>query len=229
MAERYLEPVKKKSSSRPVEIRAGDRVVRAILAIPCAARSIVVFAHGIDSSSHSPRNHVVARSLLMRGFAVLLPDLSDEFEEDSLPDPQDVRGDVSRTAGRLTAIIDWLVANPETRDLRIGLFGGRTGAAAAMIAAALRPADVHAVVSRGGRPDLAEDLLRHVKAPTLMIIGCNDPAHIGFSRRAGELMHEAPMMELIQGAGHLFGEPGKLEQVASISYQWFHRNLALCG
>ena len=98
-----------------------------------------------------------------------------------------------------------------------------------MIAAALRPADVHAVVSRGGRPDLAEGLLPHVKAPTLMIVGANDPAHIGFNLRAGELMNERPMMELVQGAGHLFGEPGKLEQVASISYQWFQRNLALCG
>ena len=199
--------------------------MRGILAIPDAARSIVVFAHGIDSSSHSPRNHLVARSLLMRGFAVLLPDLSDDLDDEPLDD----HGDVSRTAWRLTAIIDWLVANPETRKLRIGLFGGRTGAAAAMIAAALRPADVHAVVSRGGRPDLAEGLLPHVKAPTLMIVGANDPAHIGFNLRAGELMNGRPMMELVQGAGHLFGEPGKLEQVASISYQWFQRNLALCG
>ncbi len=225
----YPGSVKSKSCSRVVEIKAGCMIVRGILAIPDGARSIVVFAHGIDSSSHSPRNHLVARSLLMRGFAVLLPDLSDEFDEDALPSFPDDHEDVSRTAGRLTAIIDWLAANPETRSLRIGLFGGRTGAAAALIAAALRPADVHAVVSRGGRPDLAESLLPHVKAPTLMIVGANDTAHIGFSRRAGELMHERPMMELVQGAGHLFGEPGKLEQVASISYQWFQRNLAFCG
>jgi len=203
--------------------------VRGILAIPAGARSIVVFAHGIDSSSHSPRNHLVARALMQRGFAVLLPDLSDEFDDDSLPAPQDDREDVSRTACRLTAIIDWLVGNTGTRDLRIGLFGGRTGAAAVMIAAALRPADVYAVVSRGGRPDLAEDLLRHVKAPTLMIVGSNDRTHIDINRRAGEMMSERPMMELVEGASHLFGEPGKLEQVASISYQWFQRNLALCG
>ena len=119
--------------------------------------------------------------------------------------------------------------NPATSGLRIGLFGGRTGAAAAMIAAALRPAQVHAVISRGGRPDLADELLMEVKAPTLMIVGSNDHTHIDHNRKAGEKMLGTSMLEVVIGASHLFGEPGKIEQVASISYQWFQRNLALCG
>jgi putative phosphoribosyl transferase len=216
-------------SSSPFEIQTAGMIVRGILAIPQGARSIVVFAHGIDSSSRSPRNHLVARSLLQRGFAVALPDLSTEFEDDSLPAPQNDQEDIVRTAHRLTTIIDWIAENPATSGLQIGLFGGRTGAAAAMMAAALRPANVYAVVSRGGRPDLADELLQHVHAPTLMIVGSGDLAHLDFNRQAGARMHDKPMLEVIQGASHLFGEPGKLEQVASISYQWFQRNLAMCG
>lgn len=213
----------------PIEIQADGMTLRGVLEIPENARAIIVFAHGIDSCSLNPRNRLVARSLLQRGFAILLPELSVEADEDEDSTPSHDRESISRTADQLTAIIDWLATNPATRGLRIGLFGGRTGAAAIMIAAALRPTRVHAVISRGGRPDLAEDLLQDVKAPTLMIVGSNDPAHIRHNRLAGEMMHGKPMLELIQGATHLFGEPGKLEQVASISYMWFQRNLAMCG
>jgi dienelactone hydrolase len=200
-----------------------------ILEIPPNARSIIVFAHGIDSSLVSPRNRLVARSLLQRGFAVLLPDLTTGSGDGVEATASHDREDIFRTASCLTAIIDWLAVNPATSALRIGLFGGRTGAASAMIAAARRPVEVHAVVSRGGRPDLADELLHDVLAPTLMIVGSKDAAHIDHNRKAGERMRDKPMLELIQGATHLFGEPGKLEQVASMSCCWYQRNLAKCG
>ena len=216
-------------SLKPIEIQAENMIPRGILEIPPNAKSIVVFAHGIDSSNLSPRNRLVARILLQRGFAVLLPDLTDNDDDSSTPYPSSDQEEIQRTAVRLTAIIDWLSGNPATSGLRIGLFGGRTGAAAAMIAAALRPEQVHAVISRGGRPDLADELLMEVKAPTLMIVGSNDHTHIDHNRKAGEKMHGKSMLEVVIGASHLFGEPGKIEQVASISYQWFQRNLAMCG
>lgn len=213
----------------PIQIPAGNISLRGIIAIPQNAESIVVFAHGLDSNHLNPRNRLVARSLLQRGIAILLPELGDDADDANDPCPPPECGEVARTAGRLTAIIDWLAENIETRNLAIGLFGGRTGAGAALMAAALRPEKVHAVVSRGGRPDLADDFLQEVQAPTLMIVGSQDERHIRINRCAGEKMKGRPMLELIQGASHLFGEPGKLEQVASISYQWFHRNLAMCG
>lgn len=221
--------MKATTSSTSIEIHTNKTTVRGTLAVPPNATSIIVFAHGLDSSNFSPRNRLVARSLLQGGLAILLPDLTGEIEESPDPAPPPDKNDIAHTASRLVAIIDWLAENPATSALRIGLFGGRTGAAAAMIAAAARPETVHAVVSRGGRPDLADDMLREVKAPTLMIVGSNDPTHIGHNRRAGERMPGKPMLELIPGATHLFGEPGKLEQVASISYLWFQRNLAMCG
>lgn len=202
---------------------------RGILEIPPNAQSIIIFAHGPGKSCLSPRNRVVARSLLQKGFAVLLPDLSDHDDdgcETGAPHDSDY---INRIASRLTAILDWLAENPQTRGLRIGLFGARTGAAAAMIAAAKRPRLVRAVISRGGRPDLADGLLEQVLAPTLMIVGAKDPDHIGHNREACGKMHDKPMLEVIQGANHLFAEPGMLERVASISYLWFQRNLALCG
>ena len=215
-------------SSTSIEIQAQDTILRGILEIPSNAKSIIVFAHGAGSNGRSPRNCLVARSLLQRGFAVLLADLTDEGDD---PDPAVAEDPaaVQRAAALLTAIIDWLSGNGATCHLRIGLFGGRSGAAVAMIAAALRPDQVHGVISRGGRPDLADSLLEDVKAPTLMIVGSRDPAHIDHNRKAGARMNGRPMLEVIQGATHLFGEPGKLEQVASMSYLWFQRTLAMCG
>ena len=204
-------------------------IINGVLQVPSNAKSIIVFAHGTDSNNLSPRNRLVARSLLQRGFAVLLPRLTDGYDDEFDPADEFDQDEIGQTATRLTAIIDWLARNPTTKDLKIGLFGGRDGAAATMIAAARRPENVRAIVSRGGRPDLAEDLLAEVMAPTLMIVGSNDHAHIEHNRKAGEKMWPKPMLELIQGATHLFGEPGKLEQVASMSYLWFQRNLAKCG
>ena len=216
-------------SLNPITSQADNMITRGILEIPADAKGIIIFAHGIDSSNRNPRNRLVARTLLQRGFGVLLPDLSDETEDDSEPAPANDLEEINRTAKRLTAIIDWLAENPVTSGLRIGLFGGRTGAAVTMIAAALRPNKVHAVISRGGRPDLADDLLAKVEAPTLMIVGSNDPAHIDHNRKACAKMRVRSMLELIPGANHLFGEPGKLELLASISCLWFQRNLAMCG
>ncbi len=202
---------------------------RGILEIPKQAKSIIVFAHGNGNGRISPRNRLVARILLQRGFAVLLPDLSDCDEDWSDPVPTDDPSYVARVADRLTAVIDWISDNPKTRNLRIGLFGARTGAAAVMIAAARRASIVRAVISRGGRPDLADDLLHQVLAPTLMIVGAKDSAHIDHNRLASSKMGTKPLLEVIQGANHLFSEPGMLERVASISSLWFQRNLAMCG
>ena len=215
--------------SAQIEIPAVGSTLHGFLEIPANARSIIVFAHGLDSNNLSPRNRLVARSLLQRGFAVLLPDLSNiiaPFAERSLA--HDRKG-ILQSAHRLVAVIDWLTANPATRHLRIGLFGACTGAAVAMVAASLRPDSVHALVSRGGRPDLADDLLAEVQAPTLMLVGSNDKPVIDHNRKAGEKMRRKPMLELVQGATHLFGEPGKLEQVAQMTSLWFKRTLAMCG
>lgn len=203
---------------------------RGILEIPAKAHSIIVFAHGPGKSCLSPRNRVVARALLQRGFAVALPDLSDpdeEIHDSNLPsDPEYI----DRIARRLTAVIDWLTELPKTCKLHIGLFGARIGAAAAMIAAAMRPDAVRAVISRGGRPDLAAEALEKVLAPTLMIVGAKDSDHLRHNRQASEKMRgRRPMLEVVQGANHLFSEPGMIERVASMSYLWFQRNLVLCS
>lgn len=201
---------------------------RGILEIPADAQSIIVFAHGPGKSCLSPRNRLVARALLQKGFAVALPDLADpdeEIHDSGVPrDPEYIE----RIARRLTSVIDWLGENPKTRNLHIGLFGARTGAAAAMITAAQRPDAVRAVISRGGRPDLAADALEQVLAPTLMIVGAKDADHIRHNRRASEKMRGKPMLEVVQGANHYFSEPGMIERVALMSYLWFHRNLAIC-
>ncbi|MEO8617707.1 MAG: dienelactone hydrolase family protein [Luteolibacter sp.] len=217
------------SSSELIRIHAENTRFEATLAMPASAKSIIIFAHGAGSSSHSPRNRLVARSLFQRGFAILLPNLVDETEDSDETSPQGEKHCVSQIAIRLSATIDWLIANPKTSKLDIGLFGSRTGAGAAMIAAALRPKNVHAIISRGGRPDLADEHLQQVLAPTLMIVGSKDHTHIDHNRKASEKMRGKPMLELIPGASHLFGEPGKLEQVASMSNLWFQRTLALCG
>lgn len=216
-------------TTQAVEIEAEEMIVNGILEIPPNAKSIIVFAHGHGGSYLSPRNRLVARSLLQKGFAVLLPDLADE--DDNSPDSisQQDPEYIGRIASRLISIIDWLASSPKTSGLRIGLFGARSGAAGAMIAAANRPKLVRAVISRGGRPDLAEDFLQHVQAPTLMIVGGKDSAHIDHNRHACGKMQDRPMLELMDGANHLFAEPGMIEKVASMSYLWFHRNLAMCS
>jgi len=212
-----------------IEIPAGHDTLRGILGIPAKARGIVVFVHGHDSSSLSPRNRLVARLLFQHGFAILQADLTNMPLANRVSPPFHERDGLLQIANRLIAIVDWVGCNPGTSGLRIGLFGARSGAAAALIAAALRPSKIHAVVSRSGRTDLADDLLPEVQAPTLMLIGSKDQAIIDHNRKARDKMRCKPMIELIPGASHLFGEPGTLEQVASITCLWFQRTLAMCG
>jgi len=210
-----------------IEISAAKGTLRGTLDIAPNARNLIVFAHGMTSNSLSPRNRLVARSLLQRGFAVLLPDLTCEAEPHAEPSQRRDRDSLLQASNGLIAIIDWLGNHATTSGLRLGLFGAGTGAAAALIAAALRPATVRAVVSRGGRPDLAAELLAEVQAPTLMLAGSKDTAAIDHNRRAAAHMRCEPMLEVVHGANHLFAEPGKLELVASIACLWFQTTLAI--
>lgn len=198
-----------------------------LLELPPNAQAIIIFVQGHGGGRLSPRNRLVARTLHHRGFAVMLPDLGDPDEDLFDPDTLQDNESLARSADRLTAIIDWLANNPKTRKLRIGLFGARAGAAVAMIAAARRPKLVRSVISRGGRPDLAADQLEKVLAPTLMIVGAKDSDHIHHNRQACGKMHDRPMLEVLQGANHLFAEPGMIDKVASMACLWFQQNLAL--
>jgi putative phosphoribosyl transferase len=196
------------------------------LAVPENAQGIVLFAHGSGSSRHSPRNRYVAEMLQRAGLATLLMDLLTN-EEDAIDQyTRQYRFDIGLLATRLVAAIDWLLRRPETRNLPVGLFGASTGAAAALRAAAARPDVVKAVVSRGGRPDLAGDDLPRVLAPTLLIVGANDAPVIPLNAAALEQMRCQREMVLVPGATHLFEEPGTLAEASSLARNWFLRYLA---
>jgi dienelactone hydrolase len=182
----------------------------------------VVFAHGSGSSRYSPRNRQVATALHAAGFGTLLLDLLTPGEEEVDMRTGEHRFDVGMLGERVVGAIDWL---REVDDSPIGLFGASTGAAAALIAASARPQDVFAVVSRGGRPDLAGDDLPSVQAPTLLIVGSRDAAVLEMNRGALAQMHAGTALEVIPGATHLFEEPGALEAVAQLALDWFERNL----
>jgi pimeloyl-ACP methyl ester carboxylesterase len=212
--------------------QAGTTVVGA-LALPPHARGVVVFAHGSGSGRFSPRNQAVARTLFDAGLGTLLMDLLTPEEEARDRVTAHLRFDIGLLARRVIAAIDWLAADavigdlPESlRNLPVGCFGASTGAAAALVAAAERPDRVHAVVSRGGRPDLAGDALPRVRAPTLLIVGRRDTQVIELNRRAQAQLGGESRLEIVPGAGHLFEEPGALEQVAALSRDWFLRHLA---
>ncbi len=208
-----------------VRVQAGDAVLGASLALPASAVGIVVFAHGSGSSRFSPRNRYVAECLNRGGLGTLLLDLlsAEEHAIDQLSGR--LRFDIERLSRRLIGAIDWLDGLPQTRTLRVGLFGASTGAAAALNAAAERPERVAAVVSRGGRPDLALDALPGVRAPTLLIVGGLDPAVIGMNRTAAARMSCEHRLEIVPGATHLFDEPGRLDEVARLALAWFQRLL----
>ncbi|MGH2688051.1 MAG: dienelactone hydrolase family protein [Actinomycetota bacterium] len=199
--------------------------LEADVTLPVPARGVVVFAHGSGSSRHSPRNRYVAGELQGAGLGTLLVDLltSDEERTDSLT--AQFRFDIPLLAQRLAAIVDWLVDQDAAAGTDVGLFGASTGAAAALVAAAERPASVAAVVSRGGRPDLAGDHLRFVTQPTLLIVGERDRVVIELNRRAMEMIKGQTRVEIVPGATHLFEEPGALEQVARLARDWFVRHL----
>lgn len=214
----------KQSSNREhtVLVTVGSLGLQGTLAVPAGAVGLVLFAHGSGSSRHSARNQYVARSLHEAGLGTLLFDLLTPEEEASDAQSGYLRFDIPLLATRVIGAIDWLRRTPETRHLRIGCFGASTGAGAALVAAAERPAAVQAVVSRGGRPDLAGPALSRVKAPTLLIVGGADRPVIELNRDALiELQAPTKELRIIPGATHLFEESGALEQVATHAARWF--------
>ncbi|MDX1634457.1 MAG: alpha/beta fold hydrolase [Marinobacter sp.] len=211
-----------KGSSRPVSIGSDQVRLNADLTLPHGhLKGVVLFAHGSGSSRKSSRNRQVANALVRRGLATVLLDLLTEDEEREDMRTRELRFDIPMLAGRLVGAVDWIPQQDELKDQAIGLFGSSTGAAAALIAAAERPARVHAVVSRGGRPDLAGEALARVKAPTLMIVGGDDEPVIGMNRDAADQMNCEVSTEIVPGATHLFEEPGKLDQVSALAGNWF--------
>lgn len=204
-----------------VTITKGKLVLECILGLPTGTHGIVVFAHGSGSGRLSPRNNFVARHLLQNGLSTLLLDLlTDEEAEDR----RNVF-DINLLADRLMTAKSWLEAEPRTRNLGIGYFGASTGAGAALQAAAREPSNVNAIVSRGGRPDLAEPYLPSVTAPTLLIVGGHDEPVIETNQAAYEQLMCEKKLTIIPGATHLFEEPGTLEQVAEEAGRWFLRYL----
>jgi putative phosphoribosyl transferase len=195
------------------------------LTIPAGARGVVLFAHGSGSSRHSPRNRFVARELQRSRMATLLVDLLTMHEETIDLRTRQLRFDIGMLADRLVSAIDWLGAQESTRRLGVGLFGASTGGGAALVAAAERPRAVRAVVSRGGRPDLAGEALPRVVAPTLLIVGELDDVVIDLNEEARARMRAPVTLEIIPGATHLFEEPGTLEMVAQRAAGWFGRYL----
>jgi dienelactone hydrolase len=210
---------------RLVRIAAGRVLLEGNLSLPKGARGIVLFAHGSGSSRFSPRNRYVARLLNQGKLATLLVDLLSPEEEAVDQRTAQLRFNIGLLAERLVAVTDWFVEQPNTRPLPIGYFGASTGAAAALVAAAERPKIVRAVVSRGGRPDLAGPALAHVEAPTLLIIGGSDPLVIELNRAALAQLRCEKRLVIVPGATHLFGEPGTLDEVARLARQWFERYL----
>ena len=208
-----------------VHVSAGSVTLDGNLSLPEESRAVVLFAHGSGSSRHSSRNRYVARVLNEAKLATLLIDLLTLDEEVIDARTAQLRFDIELLAERLVGATDWLTRFPDTKHLRIGYFGASTGAAAALVAAAVRPDVVSAVVSRGGRPDLAGAGLMHVRAPTLLIVGGNDGQVIQLNRAAlAELRCEKQLM-IVPGATHLFEEPGALDEVARLARDWFHRHL----
>ena len=210
---------------REVRVSAGPVTLEGSLGIPNSAGGVVLFAHGSGSGRHSPRNRYVARVLREANLATLLIDLLTEDEEEVDLRTTRLRFDIGLLARRLVGATDWLVQNPDTEQLRIGYFGASTGAGAALVAAAERPDEVGAIVSRGGRPDLAGDALPLVKAPTLLIVGGNDEPVIGMNEEALARMRAVKRLQIVPGASHLFEEPGALEEVARLATGWFARHL----
>jgi dienelactone hydrolase len=208
-----------------VRVAAGPVALEGSLTVPAAAAGVVLFAHGSGSSRHSPRNRYVAQELNAAGLATLLLDLLTPREEATDAHDAHLRFDIDLLAERLVGATDWLRQEPETAPLAVGYFGASTGAAAALVAAAARPG-VGAVVSRGGRPDLAGEALERVEAPTRLVVGANDTQVLRLNREALRRLGAAEkQLRVVPGAGHLFEEPGALEEVARLATAWFTRHL----
>jgi dienelactone hydrolase len=209
-----------------VEIPVDGHRLRGNLGIPDPSRGLVIFAHGSGSGRHSPRNRAVAASLWEDGLGTLLLDLLTPNEEHIDERTAEYRFDIPLLAGRLGAAIEWAGTVPLTATLPIGLYGASTGAAAALMAAARHPTLVRAVVSRGGRPDLAGSSLAEVEAPTLLIVGGLDTEVLALNGVAAKALRCEKRLEVIPGASHLFPEPGALEQVGRLTREWFVHYLA---
>jgi dienelactone hydrolase len=214
-----------KAVQQSLRIPAAGVALDADMVVPQAARGLVLFAHGSGSSRHSSRNRHVAGELQAAGLATVLADLLTPEEERLDLRTGALRFDIDRLSGRVTALADWLVEQERLADLGVGLFGASTGAAAALVAAAARPAAVEAVVSRGGRPDLAGGLLRQVRQPTLLIVGGRDRSVLELNRGAMEELGGETRLEIVPGASHLFEEPGALDEVARLARGWFVHHL----
>ncbi len=208
-----------------VIIQADDVTIEGSLVAPEGAKGVVLFAHGSGSSRFSPRNRYVASVLQRERFATLLMDLLTKDEERIDMLTAEFRFDTEMLSNRLLHATEWVRGNVETRNLAIGYFGASTGAAAAIIAAAKNPNNVQAIVSRGGRPDLAINYIPKVEAPTLLIVGGNDVPVIKMNEQALKYLHAVKKIEVVPGASHLFEEPGALEEVAKLATAWFNRYL----
>jgi dienelactone hydrolase len=217
------------SGEQQVMVTAGTApTLEGTLAMPDGGASgIVLFAHGSGSSRHSPRNRYVAEQLREAGLGTLLMDLLTAEEEAVDLRTRHLRFDIGLLAERLAGITDWLATHPASRGLPVGLFGASTGGGAALVAAAMRPDAVEAVVSRGGRPDLAGEALPHVRAPTLLIVGEWDEEILALNRSAMARMRAPVALEIVPRATHLFEEPGALDVVAQLARAWFARHLGL--
>lgn len=212
-------------SGHDVTVTSDTVTLRGILGVPADARGVVLFAHGSGSGRLSSRNNSVARSLQDAKLGTLLIDLLTDDEERIDAGTGHLRFDIGFLAKRLEAATEWLAQSPDTRALRIGYFGASTGAAAALVAAAEMPDHVHAVVSRGGRPDLAGEHLSKVKAPTLLIVGSRDVPVIPLNEDAFAQLSCEKKLEIVPGASHLFEEAGTLEVVARLASSWFSKYL----
>jgi|SRR5579859_477795 len=208
-----------------VRIVIGSAQLQGNLSLPENSTGVVLFAHGSGSSRHSPRNQYVAQALQEGGLGTLLIDLLTAAEEREDARNGRLRFDIELLAGRVTGASGWLATNPATAYLPVGYFGASTGAAAALLAAAEHPDNVRAVVSRGGRPDLAIPVLDRVKAPTLLIVGGADLPVIEMNQEALKYLGAEKRLEIVPGATHLFEEPGALEEVARLAREWLQRHV----
>ncbi len=212
-----------------VSIRAGRALLTGDLLVPAGARGLIVFAHGSGSSRSSPRNREVAEGLVAEGFATLLFDLLTRDEEFAERLTRHLRFDIPLLADRLVETVRWTGQHPGLAELPIGLFGASTGAAAALIAAArlrqMHGPEIRAVVSRGGRPDLAGSVIRQVAAPTLLIVGGADVEVLALNRQVLDKLTAPAALHVVPGAGHLFEEPDALHEVTAVAAQWFRSNL----
>jgi len=209
------------ANTKTVYISLSDVALTGDLTVPEVARGLVIFSHGSGSSRHSPRNRAVAKILQNKGFATLLFDLLTETEDEDY----EKRFDIDLLSKRLYETTEWVATEASVADLPVGYFGASTGAASAIRAAAKLKGTVKAIVSRGGRPDLAMDVAEEIEAPTLLVVGSLDAPVISMNKAVYLKMLCEKEMVVVEGASHLFSEPGKLEEVADLAVQWFERHL----